>query len=99
LILHSLDQLNNNINPTNNIKLRYQLHSLAAAYGVVLKCRNRDNNENVAIKKFKESEEDEIGEQPWGGRFEIFNQQTLTPIIKYNTNVEHPPSFQQNEPQ
>mmetsp|Transcript_11011 Transcript_11011/g.19923 ORF Transcript_11011/g.19923 Transcript_11011/m.19923 type:complete len:651 (+) Transcript_11011:48-2000(+) len=30
------------------------------AYGVVLKCRNKENNENVAIKKFKESEEDEI---------------------------------------
>ena len=30
------------------------------AYGVVLKCRNKDNNEIVAIKKFKESEDDEI---------------------------------------
>ena len=30
------------------------------AYGVVLKCRNKDNNETVAIKKFKESEDDEI---------------------------------------
>ena len=30
------------------------------AYGVVLKCRNKDNNEFVAIKKFKESEDDEI---------------------------------------
>ncbi len=30
------------------------------AYGVVLKCRNKENNENVAIKKFKESEDDEI---------------------------------------
>lgn len=29
------------------------------AYGVVLKCRNKINNEIVAIKKFKESEEDE----------------------------------------
>jgi cyclin-dependent kinase-like len=29
------------------------------AYGVVLKCRNKENNEVVAIKKFKESEEDE----------------------------------------
>jgi serine/threonine protein kinase len=26
------------------------------AYGVVLKCRNKDNGEIVAIKKFKESE-------------------------------------------
>ena len=30
------------------------------AYGVVLKCRNKDNSEIVAIKKFKESEDDEI---------------------------------------
>ena len=30
------------------------------AYGVVLKCRNKNNDELVAIKKFKESEEDEI---------------------------------------
>lgn len=29
------------------------------AYGVVLKCKNKDSNEIVAIKKFKESEEDE----------------------------------------
>ena len=26
------------------------------AYGVVLKCRNRDNGEVVAVKKFKESD-------------------------------------------
>lgn len=30
------------------------------AYGVVLKCRNKENGEIVAIKKFKESEDDEI---------------------------------------
>ena len=30
------------------------------AYGVVLKCRNKENAEVVAIKKFKESEDDEI---------------------------------------
>ena len=30
------------------------------AYGVVLKCRNKDSNEIVAIKKFKESEDDEL---------------------------------------
>ncbi|TMW63107.1 hypothetical protein Poli38472_002048 [Pythium oligandrum] len=29
------------------------------AYGVVLKCRNKENNEFVAIKKFKENEEDD----------------------------------------
>jgi cyclin-dependent kinase-like len=29
------------------------------AYGVVLKCRNKENGEYVAIKKFKETEEDE----------------------------------------
>eukprot|EP01031_Cornospumella_fuschlensis_P030565 gene30565-36938_t len=30
------------------------------AYGVVLKCRNKDTTEIVAIKKFKESEDDEV---------------------------------------
>ena len=30
------------------------------AYGVVLKCRNKENCETVAIKKFKESEDDEV---------------------------------------
>ena len=29
------------------------------AYGVVLRCRNKDTGEIVAIKKFKESEDDE----------------------------------------
>jgi cyclin-dependent kinase-like len=31
----------------------------SGAYGVVLKCRNKESNEIVAIKKFKEAEEDE----------------------------------------
>ena len=30
------------------------------AYGVVLRCRNKESGEIVAIKKFKESEDDEI---------------------------------------
>ena len=30
------------------------------AYGVVLKCRNKETTEIVAIKKFKESDDDEI---------------------------------------
>ncbi len=30
------------------------------AYGVVLKCRHKESGEIVAIKKFKESEDDEI---------------------------------------
>lgn len=30
------------------------------AYGVVLKCRNKENNEIVAIKKFKEADDDEV---------------------------------------
>lgn len=30
------------------------------AYGVVLKCRNKENGELVAVKKFKDSDEDEI---------------------------------------
>ena len=30
------------------------------AYGVVLKCRNKDTGTIVAIKKFKESEDDEV---------------------------------------
>jgi serine/threonine protein kinase len=30
------------------------------AYGVVLKCRNKESQETMAIKKFKESEDDEL---------------------------------------
>jgi len=30
------------------------------AYGVVLKCRNKESSEIVAIKKFKETEDDEV---------------------------------------
>ncbi len=30
------------------------------AYGVVLKCRDVENNSYVAIKKFKDSDEDEL---------------------------------------
>ena len=30
------------------------------AYGVVLKCRNKENRAIVAIKKFKESEDDDV---------------------------------------
>ena len=30
------------------------------AYGVVLKCRNKESAEIVAIKKFKESDDDEV---------------------------------------
>jgi cyclin-dependent kinase-like len=30
------------------------------AYGVVLKCRSNESSETVAIKKFKETEEDEV---------------------------------------
>lgn len=30
------------------------------AYGVVLKCRNKETRDIVAIKKFKESEDDEL---------------------------------------
>lgn len=30
------------------------------AYGVVLKCRNKENGETVAIKKFKDSDDDEL---------------------------------------
>jgi len=37
------------------------------AYGVVLKCRNKETSEIVAIKKFKESEDDEIGKWKQGG--------------------------------
>lgn len=41
---------------------KYEVLSVVGegAYGVVLKCRNKENGEIVAIKKFKESEDDEI---------------------------------------
>ena len=30
------------------------------AYGVVLRCRNKENADIVAIKKFKENDDDEV---------------------------------------
>jgi cyclin-dependent kinase-like len=30
------------------------------AYGIVLKCRNKESGDILAIKKFKDTEEDEI---------------------------------------
>jgi cyclin-dependent kinase-like len=41
---------------------KYEIMGISGegAYGVVLKCRNKENNEIVAIKKFKDTDEDEI---------------------------------------
>ncbi|GAX83588.1 hypothetical protein CEUSTIGMA_g11013.t1 [Chlamydomonas eustigma] len=41
---------------------KYEVLSIVGegAYGVVLKCRNKETGEIVAVKKFKESDEDEI---------------------------------------
>eukprot|EP01135_Chromosphaera_perkinsii_P000169 Nk52_evm65s32 gene=Nk52_evmTU65s32 len=40
---------------------KYEVQGIVGegAYGVVLKCRNKETNETVAIKKFKEGEDDE----------------------------------------
>ena len=40
---------------------KYEVHGIVGegAYGVVLKCRNKDTGEVLAIKKFKESEDEE----------------------------------------
>ena len=37
---------------------KYEVLSVVGegAYGLVLKCRNKENNEMVAIKKFKETD-------------------------------------------
>lgn len=42
---------------------KYEVLSIVGegAYGVVLKCRNKETGEIVAVKKFKESD----GELPW----------------------------------
>jgi cyclin-dependent kinase-like len=41
---------------------KYELLSVIGegAYGVVLKCRDLENDRNVAIKKFKDSDEEEL---------------------------------------
>lgn len=41
---------------------KYEVQSIVneGAYGVVLKCRNKETDEIFAIKKFKESEDDEV---------------------------------------
>jgi cyclin-dependent kinase-like len=41
---------------------KYEVQGIVGegVYGLVLKCRNKETGEIVAIKKFKESEDDEI---------------------------------------
>lgn len=41
---------------------KYEIQGIVGegAYGIVYKAKNKDSGEVVAIKKFKESEEDEI---------------------------------------
>jgi len=41
---------------------KYEIQGIIGegAYGIVYKAKNKDTGETVAIKKFKESEEDEI---------------------------------------
>ena len=40
---------------------KYEVHGIVGegAYGVVLKCRNKDTGEILAIKKFKDTEDEE----------------------------------------
>ncbi|PNH08918.1 Cyclin-dependent kinase-like 5 [Tetrabaena socialis] len=47
---------------SSNRQNKYEIISIVGegAYGVVLKCRNKETGEIVAVKKFKESDEDEI---------------------------------------
>lgn len=46
---------------------RYEIISIVGegAYGVVLKCRNKETGEIVAVKKFKESDGGCGGHRPW----------------------------------
>jgi cyclin-dependent kinase-like len=41
---------------------KYEVQGIVGegAYGLVLKCRNKETGEMVAIKKFKDTEDDEI---------------------------------------
>ena len=41
---------------------KYEIQGIVGegAYGIVYKAKNKENGEIVAIKKFKESEEDEV---------------------------------------
>lgn len=45
-----------------NLMNKYEVLGVVGegAYGVVLKCRNKESAEIVAIKKFKESDDDEV---------------------------------------
>lgn len=52
------------------------------AYGVVLQCRNKETNEIVAIKKFKESEDDEIV------RKTTLREVKILRMLKHNNIVE-----------
>jgi len=52
------------------------------AYGVVLKCRNKETGEVVAIKKFKESEEDDLVQKS------ILREVKILRMLKHD-NVVH----------
>jgi cyclin-dependent kinase-like len=53
------------------------------AYGVVLQCRNKETNELVAIKRFKESDEDELV------RKTTLREVKILRLLKEETHVVH----------
>jgi cyclin-dependent kinase-like len=56
------------------------------AYGVVLRCRNKETKEVVAIKKFKESDDDEVL------RKTTLREYVFTSLLYYRF-MHHAPSF------
>jgi len=56
------------------------------AYGIVYKCKNKENNEIVAIKKFKETE-DEIVKKS------MFRELKVLKILKHDNIVEFKEAF------
>ena len=57
------------------------------AYGIVMKAKNRDTGELVAIKKFKESEEDE------GVRKTIIREVKVLKLLKHENIVKLKEAF------
>jgi len=56
------------------------------AYGIVYKCRNKENGEYVAIKKFKETEDDVV-------RKSMLRELKVLKYLKHENIVEFKEAF------
>lgn len=62
-------------------------NSHSGAYGIVIKCRNKDSNEIVAIKKFKESEDEESSKKA------VIREVKILRMLKHDNVVQLKEAF------